>query len=163
MKVTVGAKTDVGRVREANEDSFLLNDPLFVVADGMGGHVAGDVASSTAVETIKKQSSSDASADDMETLARLVSQRNSQIWEKAQGDPTLRGMGTTCTLLLLDVAKAHFAHVGDSRAYLLRGGHPHPDHRGPQPRWTHGQRGPAHRSRKPRATRSAASSPGVGS
>jgi len=85
----------------------------------MGGHIAGDVASSTAVETIKKQSSN-ASPDDMETLARLVRSANSQIWEKAQGDPSLKGMGTTCTLLLLDGAKAHFAHVGDSRAYLLR-------------------------------------------
>ena len=119
MKVKVGAKSDVGRVREANEDSYLVNEPLFVVADGMGGHIAGDVASSTAVETIKKQSG-DASPDDMETLARLVRSANSEIWEKAQGDPTLKGMGTTCTLLLLDGAKAHFAHVGDSRAYLLR-------------------------------------------
>ncbi|MGH2789902.1 MAG: Stp1/IreP family PP2C-type Ser/Thr phosphatase, partial [Actinomycetota bacterium] len=120
MKVNIGAKSDVGRVREANEDSYLVHEPLFVVADGMGGHIAGDVASSTAVKTIEKQSS-DASAEDMETLARLVRSANSQIWEKAQGDPTLKGMGTTCTLLLLDGAKAHFAHVGDSRAYLLRG------------------------------------------
>lgn len=120
MKISIGVKSDVGRVREANEDSYLVHEPLFVVADGMGGHIAGDVASSTAVETIKQQSS-DASPDDMETLARLVRNANSQIWERAQGDPTLRGMGTTCTLLLLDGAKAHFAHVGDSRAYLLRG------------------------------------------
>jgi serine/threonine protein phosphatase PrpC len=120
VNVQVGAKSDVGRVRQANEDSYLLDEPLFVVADGMGGHIAGDVASSTAVETIEKQSS-EASPDDMETLVRLVRSANSRIWEKAQGDPTLKGMGTTCTLLLLDGARAHFAHVGDSRAYLLRG------------------------------------------
>lgn len=120
MKVNIGAKSDVGRVRAANEDSYLVHEPLFVVADGMGGHIAGDVASSTAVETIKNQSA-DASPDDMETLARLVRSANSQIWEKAQGDTTLKGMGTTCTLLLLNGPKAHFAHVGDSRAYLLRG------------------------------------------
>jgi serine/threonine protein phosphatase PrpC len=117
----IGAKTDVGRRREVNEDSFLVHEPLFVVADGMGGHVAGDIASSTAVDTIKEQSPS-ASADDPNTLAGLVLAANSRIWEKAEGDSTLRGMGTTCTLLMLDESNAHFAHVGDSRAYLLRGG-----------------------------------------
>ena len=98
-----------------------MHEPLFVVADGMGGHVAGDIASSTAVDTIKEESSS-ANAQDMNTLARLVLGANSRIWEKAQSDPTLRGMGTTCTLLMLDSSTAHIAHVGDSRAYLLRGG-----------------------------------------
>jgi serine/threonine protein phosphatase PrpC len=117
----IGVKTDVGRRREVNEDSFLVHEPLFVVADGMGGHVAGDIASSTAIDTIKEQSPS-ASAEDLNTLAGLVLRANSRILEKAQGDSTLRGMGTTCTLLLLDSSKAHFAHVGDSRAYLLRGG-----------------------------------------
>jgi PPM family protein phosphatase len=117
----IGVKTDVGRRREVNEDSFLVHEPLFVVADGMGGHVAGDIASSTAIDTIKEQSPS-ASAGDLNTLAGLVLSANSRIWEKAQSDSTLRGMGTTCTLLMLDSSKAHFAHVGDSRAYLLRGG-----------------------------------------
>lgn len=98
-----------------------MHEPLFVVADGMGGHVAGDIASSTAVDTIKEESSS-ANAQDMNTLARLVLGANSRIWEKAQSDPTLRGMGTTCTLLMLDSSTAHIAHVGDSRAYLLREG-----------------------------------------
>ncbi|MGH2752462.1 MAG: Stp1/IreP family PP2C-type Ser/Thr phosphatase [Actinomycetota bacterium] len=117
----IGAKTDVGRKREVNEDSFWVNEPLFVVADGMGGHVAGDIASSTAVDTIKERSST-ANPEDMETLAQLVLSANSRIWEKAQSDHTLLGMGTTCTLLLLDSSKAHIAHVGDSRAYLLRDG-----------------------------------------
>ena len=121
MSYRIGVKTDVGRRREVNEDSFLVHEPLFVVADGMGGHVAGDIASSTAIDTIKEQSSS-ARAEDPNTLAALVLAANSRIWEKAEGDSTLRGMGTTCTLLLLDSSKAQFAHVGDSRAYLLRGG-----------------------------------------
>ena len=121
MNYRVGAKTDVGRRREVNEDSFLVHEPLFVVADGMGGHVAGDIASTTAVDTIKEASPS-ANAQDMNTLARLVLGANSRIWEKAQSDPTLRGMGTTCTLLMLDSSEAHFAHVGDSRAYLWRQG-----------------------------------------
>jgi PPM family protein phosphatase len=117
----IGAKTDVGQRREVNEDSFLVHEPLFVVADGMGGHVAGDIASSTAVDTIKEQSAT-ARPDDLNTLAGLVLGANSRIWEKAEDDPSLRGMGTTCTLLLLDSSKAHLAHVGDSRAYLLREG-----------------------------------------
>lgn len=121
MSYRIGIKTDVGRRREVNEDSFLVHEPLFVVADGMGGHVAGDIASSTAIDTIKEQSSS-ARAEDPNTLAELVLAANSRIWEKAESDSTLRGMGTTCTLLLLDSSKAQFAHVGDSRAYLLRGG-----------------------------------------
>ncbi len=121
MSYRIGVKTDVGRRREVNEDSYLVHEPLFVVADGMGGHVAGDIASSTAIDTIKEESSS-ARAEDPNTLAALVLAANSRIFEKAEGDSTLRGMGTTCTLLMLESSKAQFAHVGDSRAYLLRGG-----------------------------------------
>jgi PPM family protein phosphatase len=121
MNLSIGAKTDVGRMREVNEDSYLVHEPLFVVADGMGGHIAGDVASSTAIKVIEEQSDT-ASADDMETLATLVRNANSRIWDRAQADPTLHGMGTTCTLMLLDGSKAHIAHVGDSRAYLWRDG-----------------------------------------
>ena len=121
MNVSIGVKTDVGKVREANEDSYLVQEPLFVVADGMGGHIAGDVASSTAVGIIESNSD-EASADDPETLARLIKSANDAIWKKAQDDPSLRGMGTTCTLILIHDETAHIAHVGDSRAYLWRRG-----------------------------------------
>ncbi|MDQ3986804.1 MAG: Stp1/IreP family PP2C-type Ser/Thr phosphatase [Actinomycetota bacterium] len=119
MNVAVGAKTDVGQIREANEDSYLVEGPLFVVADGMGGHIAGDVASSTAVEVIANRSS-EASAENPQTLAGIVRGANNAIFEKAASDPAFHGMGTTCTLVLLDENRAHIAHVGDSRAYLLR-------------------------------------------
>ena len=121
MNVSVGAKTDVGRVREGNEDSYLANDPLFVIADGMGGHLAGDVASATAIEVIQERSGG-LHADDPQTLAATVKEANRAIWSKAGDDPSLRGMGTTCTLVLLDVPTAHIAHVGDSRAYLFHDG-----------------------------------------
>ena len=121
MNVSVGVKSDIGRVREGNEDSFLVDDPLYVVADGMGGHLAGDVASSTAVDVISRHSST-ASPEDPQTLAELIRGANAAIWEKASADPELHGMGTTCTLVLLDGATAHIAHVGDSRAYLWRDG-----------------------------------------
>jgi serine/threonine protein phosphatase PrpC len=121
MNVVVGAKSDVGQVRQANEDSYLVDEPLFVVADGMGGHIAGDVASSTAVSVISGKATT-VSAENLETLTEVVRSANKAIWEKAGEDPSLRGMGTTCTLMLVDNSKAHFAHVGDSRAYLMRAG-----------------------------------------
>ncbi len=121
MNVAYGATSDVGRVREANEDSYLVAEPLFVVADGMGGHIAGDVASSTAVKVIEG-GSSQLSSEDPATLTKIISDANAAIWDKAQSDPALRGMGTTCTLVLVDEDRVHIAHVGDSRAYRLREG-----------------------------------------
>jgi len=121
MKVNVGVATDVGRVREGNEDAYILEDPLFGVADGMGGHLAGDVASSTAVDSIVEGAREDSPVD-TRSLAALVRKANVAIFERAGSDPTLRGMGTTCTILLFDDAKAYLAHVGDSRAYLFRDG-----------------------------------------
>ncbi|MDQ3646817.1 MAG: Stp1/IreP family PP2C-type Ser/Thr phosphatase, partial [Actinomycetota bacterium] len=121
MKLTVGTKTDVGRHREANEDSFLIQTPLFGVADGMGGHAAGDVASATAVGVVGQGAQGDG-AIDPETLAQLIRDANSEIWRKAQADRKLHGMGTTCTLVMFEGNRAHLAHVGDSRAYLMRTG-----------------------------------------
>jgi protein phosphatase len=113
--------TDTGQVREANEDALLIEAPLFAVADGMGGHLAGDVASRTAVEIITTRAEQD-SPGDTGSLARLVREANHEIWKKAQSDASLHGMGTTCTLAMLDESILHIAHVGDSRAYLFRDG-----------------------------------------
>lgn len=121
MNVAVGVQTDVGRVRKGNEDSYLLEAPIFAVADGMGGHVAGDVASATAVSVISEGIDSRPPGDG-DALAELVTRANEAIFEKAQADPSLRGMGTTCTMVMVDGDVAHIAHVGDSRAYLLRDG-----------------------------------------
>ena len=121
MRTIVAFKTDVGRVREGNEDSVLIQDPVFAVADGMGGHVAGDVASQTAIETITDGLAPEKALDPAD-LAELIKAANVAIWEKAQGDTTLRGMGTTCTLVLVDDSRIHIGHVGDSRAYLFRDG-----------------------------------------
>lgn len=119
MNLAVGAKTDVGRVREGNEDSFFADAPLFAVADGMGGHLAGDVASATAIEVIKGDGP--ASTVDPDSLADMVRAANQAIWDKARDDDNLRGMGTTCTLVLIQGDRAEVAHVGDSRLYLFRG------------------------------------------
>jgi protein phosphatase len=120
MRPTIGAGSDVGRVRDGNEDSFLLQEPLFAVADGMGGHLAGDVASRIAVETISAHAGDGVALSPAE-LERAVKDANSAIHDKAMTDPSLHGMGTTCTLVLVDGEQLHVAHVGDSRAYLLRG------------------------------------------
>lgn len=121
MNLRVGARSDVGRVREGNEDAYVADAPIFVVADGMGGHAAGDVASATAVDVIKERAS-EAKVDDPATLSTLLREANRAIWEKARDDPSLRGMGTTCTLVMIDGGRGEVAHVGDSRAYLLRDG-----------------------------------------
>lgn len=121
MNVSFGISSDVGLVRTGNEDSFLAEEPLFVIADGMGGHVAGDVASSTAIDAIE-ENRNQANAEDPQTLAGLVHEANAAIWARATGDSSLQGMGTTCTLVYIDGPRAHVAHVGDSRAYRLRAG-----------------------------------------
>jgi serine/threonine protein phosphatase PrpC len=118
MRPSVGAKSDVGKVRDGNEDSYLLKEPYFAVADGMGGHLAGDVASRIAVQTISENLSDGVTGP--EELERAVKNANSAIYEKASSDPSLHGMGTTCTLALVADPEIHIAHVGDSRAYLLR-------------------------------------------
>ncbi|MEO8322922.1 MAG: Stp1/IreP family PP2C-type Ser/Thr phosphatase [Actinomycetota bacterium] len=118
MKIKVGVRTDVGRVRGGNEDSYLLSEPLFGIADGMGGHAAGEVASSTAVEALEKG----AAQVNPESLVALIKEANRAIFDKATKDDSLHGMGTTCTVVLIEGGNAHLAHVGDSRAYLLRGG-----------------------------------------
>jgi protein phosphatase len=121
MRITVGTSSDVGRVREANEDSYLVADPLYAVADGMGGHLAGDVASGIAVSTIKTKAEEKmpATTDELAELLRIA---NRNIWERSQSDPGVRGMGTTTTLVKLEGDQAHLAHVGDSRAYLFSDG-----------------------------------------
>ena len=119
MRTLFAARTDVGRVREGNEDAYFTEDPLFIVADGMGGHLAGDVASATAVDTIVEQWRKDGNTG---ALAAIVRNANETIWQKSRADPRYSGMGTTCTLVVVDGDRAHLAHVGDSRAYLLRDG-----------------------------------------
>ena len=121
MNLAIGARTDVGRVRTGNEDSYFVDAPLFVIADGMGGHAAGDVASATAVKVIQDKRQEIATTDP-ETLTTAIREANRAIWSKATEDTNLRGMGTTCTLILVDGSTAQVAHVGDSRAYLFHDG-----------------------------------------
>jgi PPM family protein phosphatase len=125
--------TDVGRIRKSNEDSvaFVIpskNDPaasrgcLFLVADGMGGHAAGEVASALAVEVVRQVYFS-LEGPVAESLMSAFESANRAIFEHSQGNPECRGMGTTCTALAIQDGQLWLGHVGDSRAYLLRNGH----------------------------------------
>jgi len=113
-------RTDTGRQRNANEDSVFTRSPLFVVADGMGGAQAGEVASKTAVESFDRELPA---GPPERVLRETVEAANRTIHEHAQKDPDLAGMGTTITAAIVDLEAEEVAigHVGDSRAYRLRG------------------------------------------
>ncbi len=110
------ARSDVGRLRQSNEDALLLADPVFAVADGMGGARAGEVASAMTVAALHGV------AGGTDALTTAITDVNARIHASAQSDPTLAGMGTTVTAAVIDGETLVFGHVGDSRAYLLRAG-----------------------------------------
>lgn len=126
MRIESAGKTDVGLVREKNEDSMLI-DPamgLFVVCDGMGGHVGGQVASQLAVATISEviRSASAPSGDDADRLVSSIKAANVAVFSKAKADPSLHNMGTTVVAIRAEGDLLHLCHVGDSRIYRLRQG-----------------------------------------
>lgn len=111
-----GACSDVGQVRQSNEDALLLSDPVFAVADGMGGARAGEVASAMAVAALHGLQGGE------KNLADTIEDVNRRIHQASQNDPSLLGMGTTITAAMLDGDALVLGHVGDSRAYLFRSG-----------------------------------------
>ncbi|HEV3353083.1 MAG TPA: Stp1/IreP family PP2C-type Ser/Thr phosphatase [Acidimicrobiales bacterium] len=121
-ELRAGGATDTGLVRDHNEDSFLADEGLFVVADGVGGHKAGEVASQTAVETIKREFREPTT----DGLVDAVKTANRTVWNLAEANPDQRGMGTTLTALALvdedGEERLAVVNVGDSRAYLLQHG-----------------------------------------
>jgi serine/threonine protein phosphatase PrpC len=122
MRVTDTAGfTDPGRKRRRNEDSFVIDPPLFAVADGMGGAQAGEVASRLAAAAFREFHD----ADDLhpeKRLAAIIKEANRRIYERAADDAQVSGMGTTITAALVAADALVIGHVGDSRAYRLRGG-----------------------------------------
>jgi PPM family protein phosphatase len=113
--------TDAGRKRRRNEDSFVHDPPLFAVADGMGGAQAGEVASRLAAAAFREFHDADA-LDPEERLAAIIQEANRRIYERARSDAQASGMGTTITAALVAQNAVAVGHVGDSRAYRLRGG-----------------------------------------
>src|SRR5262249_20572155 len=145
MELRYWAATDVGRQRDHNEDNFLIDKKLrlFIVADGMGGHAAGEVASSLAVHELRdslhqnrdlierfdRGDPSVAAMEILQVLEHAVQHACSVIHKRAQAEPEKRGMGTTCSLLITagppGGMRGFIAHVGDSRIYLVRQGQSH--------------------------------------
>ena len=116
------ARSDVGRVRAKNDDSAYVGRHLAVVADGMGGHAGGDVASAATILDMIHLDHDHYDGDAVTVLADEIQTANSLLSELVHVNPKLAGMGTTVTALLLAEGKLHFAHIGDSRAYRLRNG-----------------------------------------
>ena len=122
--------TDVGRRRAGNEDSFAsweaedaaphAADHLLVVCDGMGGSNAGEVASRMAADTVVREFKAAAPDDTASALSHAVQVANKEIWDHSRSHQDLNGMGTTCTAVALKGDQVMVAHVGDSRAYLVR-------------------------------------------
>ena len=134
MKITAYGRTDVGRVRERNEDRALVGERLFVVADGVGGHNAGDVASSMLVaqlDDLDVRSFADADAA-LAGLMASIKEANDRIHQRSLNEPEREGMASTVTAALVHGSRMVFAQVGDTRAYLKRGDEPMrrvtPDH-----------------------------------
>ncbi|GAA1592859.1 PP2C family protein-serine/threonine phosphatase [Actinoplanes couchii] len=116
------AVTDQGHVRSNNEDCHYAGDQLLVVADGMGGMAAGDLASRITIEAMVSLDTPIDTENQMDALHRALEAANGRIAEQVAADPSLAGMGTTLTAVLFNGERAAMAHVGDSRAYLLRDG-----------------------------------------
>jgi PPM family protein phosphatase len=114
----VAAVTDPGRQRRRNEDSYVMAPPLFAIADGMGGAQAGEVASRLATASLQE---SRADAGGEQRIADLIQEANSRVYDRSSSDPNTSGMGTTITVALVEDNHVSFGHVGDSRAYLIRG------------------------------------------
>jgi len=119
--------------RKNNQDSHAFFEPhdaarraekgsLVLVADGMGGHAGGEVASRLAANVVQEAYARDTDPDVTVSLTRAMEAANFAIWDRAQNEPELQGMGTTCTAVVIRGDEATFAHVGDSRAYLVRKG-----------------------------------------
>src|SRR6266699_4070408 len=133
LRLDVAQLTDVGRKREHNEDNMAFvipKDPqvmakkgaLFIVADGMGGHAAGEVASEIAVDTVSNMYYQDDSDEVATSLLRAIKRANALIHQRAAENMLRSGMGTTCVAAVLRGNMAYIANVGDSRAYLVRDG-----------------------------------------
>lgn len=122
LALRYSARSDIGLLREGNEDSGYAGPRLLVVADGMGGHAAGEVASSVAVAVLAGLDDDSPGPDLLDRLSSAVHEANSHLRDMVVGDPELDGMGTTLTALLRAGSRFGLVHVGDSRCYLLRDG-----------------------------------------
>jgi PPM family protein phosphatase len=122
LALRYAVRSDVGLLREGNEDSAYAGPNLLAIADGMGGHAAGEVASSVAISAIAGLDAELPADQMLDSLAAAVAQANNTLHEMSIEDPSVEGMGTTLTALLWSGGTIAICHIGDSRAYLLRDG-----------------------------------------
>jgi PPM family protein phosphatase len=129
VRLLYSARTDVGMIRSGNEDNFAVHATgdrgLFIVADGMGGHAAGEVASEMAVQIVERELQGVKSLDDRsvpETVAEALRKANRNIHDRTITEVDKQGMGTTASVLLISAMRYLIGQVGDSRVYLLRDG-----------------------------------------
>jgi serine/threonine protein phosphatase PrpC len=122
LMLRYAARSDVGLLRTNNEDAVYAGPRLLAVADGMGGHAAGDVASAVTIATLAPLDDDEPPADVLGALATAIRQANEHLRQMVEADEELAGMGTTLTALLWSGSRLGLAHIGDSRAYLLRDG-----------------------------------------
>ena len=118
--MNIGFATHTGRKRRHNEDSYVVEPPMFAVADGMGGAKAGEVASGLAAAALKETGTDGSSGE--ERVTQLIQEANRRVFRRANEDREASGMGTTMTVALVEDGRVVFGHVGDSRAYLIREG-----------------------------------------
>ena len=122
LGIRYAARSDVGMLREGNEDSAYAGAHLLAVADGMGGHVGGEIASAAAIEALRKLDKDLPASELLAALERTVKAANENLHRMVESDPALQGMGTTLTAMLWAGDQVALVHIGDSRAYLLREG-----------------------------------------
>jgi PPM family protein phosphatase len=122
LELRYAVRSDVGLLREGNEDSAYAGPRLLAVADGMGGHAAGEVASALTIASMAELDAEQSSGDMLKVLAMAVAMANARLQEKIIANPAVEGMGTTLTALLWADGQAAVCHIGDSRGYLLREG-----------------------------------------
>jgi PPM family protein phosphatase len=125
LGIRYAVRSDVGLIREGNEDSAYAGPHLLAIADGMGGHAAGEVASSVAIAALAGLDQYPPVSHPLEALAAAVASASSTMQQMSDEDPSTQGMGTTLTALLWDGHSVAICHIGDSRAYLLRDGKLH--------------------------------------
>jgi PPM family protein phosphatase len=122
ITLMAAAASETGRVRRNNEDAVYSGRYLFAVADGMGGHAAGEVASAAAIGSLRAHDAGVDPADLLEVLGHAVTEANAEVARRAAEDPARLGMGTTLTAMLWSGDRAALVHIGDSRAFRLRDG-----------------------------------------
>ena len=122
LGIRYAVRSDIGQLRESNEDSAYAGARLLAVADGLGGHAGGEVASAAVIDALKPLDAELPAGELLNALQHAVHQANESLQRIAESDPSLQGLGSTLTAMLWSGSQLALVHIGDSRAYLLRGG-----------------------------------------